>query len=246
MADNFQTEIAVESRLGHSASSLTNASDALLATAARNGDHLAYVELCRRHRKMVFRRVLRIAHNIDDAEDILQDSWMSAFTHIRTFDGRSQFSTWVTRIAINSALMMIRKRRTKKECSLDDLVEPGSCRVKELSEPSRNPEERCLETERRRLVRQAIKGFPAELRTAIEIRQSQIGPMSELAMLAGVSVQAMKSRLMRARLRLREPLSKSLKGRSTADVSTRGNEGGGSPETIATQGLLQGRCNCAR
>jgi RNA polymerase sigma-70 factor (ECF subfamily) len=175
---------------------------------------------------MVFRRVLRIAHNIDDAEDILQDSWMSAFTHIRTFDGRSQFSTWVTRIAINSALMMIRKRRTKKECSLDDLVEPSSCRVKELSEPSRNPEERCLETERRRLVRQAIKGFPAELRTAIEIRQSQIGPMSELAMLAGVSVQAMKSRLMRARLRLREPLSKSLKGRSTADVSTRGNEGG--------------------
>ena len=214
--------------MGHSASSWTNTSDALLATAARNGDHLAYVGLCRRHRKMVFRTVLRIAHNIDDAEDILQDSWMRGFAHIGTFNGRSQFSTWVTRIASNSALMMIGRRRTKKECSLDDLVDPDSCRVKLLSEPSRNPEERCLETERIRLVRQAIKRLPAKLRTAIEIRQSQEGSISELAMLAGVSVQTMKSRLMRARLRLREPLSKALKGRSTADVSTRGNEGGSS------------------
>jgi RNA polymerase sigma factor (sigma-70 family) len=221
-------EIVAESRLGHSASSWTNTSDALLATAARNGDHLAYVGLCRRHRKMVFRTVLRIAHNIDDAEDILQDSWMRGFAHIGTFNGRSQFSTWVTRIASNSALMMIGRRRTKKECSLDDLVDPDSCRVKLLSEPSRNPEERCLETERIRLVRQAIKRLPAKLRTAIEIRQSQEGSISELAMLAGVSVQTMKSRLMRARLRLREPLSKALKGRSTADVSTRGNEGGSS------------------
>jgi RNA polymerase sigma-70 factor (ECF subfamily) len=177
---------------------------------------------------MVFRTVLRIAHNIDDAEDILQDSWMRGFAHIGTFNGRSQFSTWVTRIASNSALMMIGRRRTKKECSLDDLVDPDSCRVKLLSEPSRNPEERCLETERIRLVRQAIKRLPAKLRTAIEIRQSQEGSISELAMLAGVSVQTMKSRLMRARLRLREPLSKALKGRSTADVSTRGNEGGSS------------------
>lgn len=224
MADYLQTGIAVESGLGRSASSLTNTSDALLATAARNGDHLAYVELCRRHREMVFRTVLRITRNIDDAEDILQDSWMRAFTHIGTFDGRSEFSTWVTRIAINSALTMLRRRRTKKECSLDDPVDSENCKVKEMSEPSRNPEERCLETERIRLVRQAIKRLPSKLRTAIEIRQAQDGSVSDLAMLAGVSLPTMKSRLVRARLRLREPLSKALKIRSVPKVLPRANE----------------------
>jgi RNA polymerase sigma factor (sigma-70 family) len=224
MADYLQTGIAVESGLRRSASSLTNTSDALLATAARDGDHLAYVELCRRHREMVFRTVLRITRNIDDAEDILQDSWMRAFAHIGTFDGRSEFSTWVTRIAINSALTMLRRRRTKKECSLDDPVDSDNCKVKEMSEPSRNPEERCLETERIRLVRQAIKRLPSKLRTAIEIRQAQDGSVSDLAMLAGVSLPTMKSRLVRARLRLREPLSKALKIRSVPKVLPRANE----------------------
>jgi RNA polymerase sigma-70 factor, ECF subfamily len=235
MADSFQTEIAAERRLEQSASSVTTTSDALLTMAARNGDHLAYVELCRRHREMVFRTVLRITRNMDDAEDILQDAWMRAFAHIGTFDGRSEFSTWVTRIAINSALTMIRRRRTKKEYSLDDPSDPGNCRVKELSEPSRNPEERCLETERIRLVRQAIKRLPAKLRTAIEIRQSQDGSMSELAMLAGVSVPTMKSRLVRARLRLREPLSKVLKGRSASEVSQRATEGGSARRRLRRQ-----------
>ena len=138
MADSFQTEIAVERRLERSIFSLMTTSDALLATEARNGDDLAYAELCRRHREMVFRTVLRITRNMDDAEDIVQDSWMRGFTHIGTFDGRSEFSTWVTRIAINSALTMIRRRRTKKEYSLDDPSDPGNCRVKETSEPSRN------------------------------------------------------------------------------------------------------------
>jgi RNA polymerase sigma factor (sigma-70 family) len=160
---------------------------------------------------------------MDDAEDILQDSWMRAFAHIRTFDGRSEFSTWVTRIAINSALTMIRRRRTKKECSLDDPVDPYNCRVKEMSEPSRNPEERCLEAERIRLVRQAIKRLPSKLRTAIESRQAQDGSVSDLAMLAGVSLPTMKSRLARARLKLREPLSKVLTIRTVPRVFPRTN-----------------------
>jgi RNA polymerase sigma factor (sigma-70 family) len=226
MADSLQTEIAVEGRLGQSAAPpLTITSDALLVTRAQNGEQLAYVELCRRHREMVFRTALRITQNMDDAEDVLQDSWMRALAHIGTFDGRSAFSTWVTRIAINSALTMMRRRRTRRELSLDDPVDPDNRRVIEMLEPSRNPEKRCLETERVRLVRQAIKRLPSKLRTAIELRQSQDGSMSELAMLAGVSVPTMKSRLVRARLRLREPLSKVLKGRSTSEVSQRAKEG---------------------
>jgi RNA polymerase sigma factor (sigma-70 family) len=225
MADSLQTEIAVEGRLGQSsAPPLAITSDALLVTLAQNGEQLAYVELCRRHREMVFRTVLRITQNADDAEDILQDSWMRAFTHIGTFDGRSAFSTWVTRIAINSALTVIRRRRTQRELSLDDPLAPDNRRVIEMLEPSRNPEERCLEKERLQLVQQAIKRLPSKLRTAIEIRQSQDGSMSELAMLAGVSVPTMKSRLVRARFRLREPLSKVLKVRSVLKVLPRANE----------------------
>jgi RNA polymerase sigma-70 factor (ECF subfamily) len=216
MVDSLQTEIAAANLVGQSASPLTATSDSLLVALARNGEHLAYIELCRRNREMVFRTVLRITQNMDDAEDVLQDSWMKAFTHIGNFDGRSAFSTWVTRIAINSALGMIRTRRRRKEFSLDD---PNCRRVTEMVEPSRDPEERCLETERIKLVRQAIKRLPSTLRTAIEIRQSQDGSVSELAMLAGVSLPTMKSRLVRARLRLREPLAQVLNGRPASDIS---------------------------
>jgi RNA polymerase sigma factor (sigma-70 family) len=224
MADNLQTEIAMEGRLGQSVYPMTATSDALLVTWAQNGEYLAYVELCRRHREMVFRTVLRITRNPDDVEDVLQDSWMRTFVHIGSFDQRSAFSTWVTRIAINSALTTMRRRRTRRELSLDDLIDSGNHRVIEILEPSRNPEERCLETERMRLVRQAIKRLPPKLRTAIELRQSHDGSVNELAMLAGVSLSTMKSRLVRARLRLREPLSKVLKGRSASDASQQTNE----------------------
>jgi RNA polymerase sigma-70 factor (ECF subfamily) len=226
MAETLQTEFGVESRWGQSGQPFTTTSDVLLVTWAQHGEYLAYVELCRRHRDMVFRTALRITRNTDDAEDALQDSWMKAFAHIGTFDQRSSFSTWVTRIAINSALTTMRRRRKLREFSLDDTIDPGNRRVMEMSEPSRNPEERCLETERMRLVRQAIKRLPPKLRTAIEIRQSHDGSVNELAMLAGVSLPTMKSRLVRARRRLREPLSKVLKGSPTSDVSQRGNEGG--------------------
>lgn len=223
MAENLQTEIALEGRLEQSVHPMTTTSDALLVTWAQNGEYLAYVELCRRHREMVFRTVLRITQKPDDTEDVLQESWMRAFAHIRTFDQRSAFSTWVTRIAINSALTTMRRRRTRRELSLDDPIDSGDHRAIEILEPSRNPEERCLETERMRLVRQAIKRLPPELRTAIELRQSYDGSVNELAVLAGVSLPTMKSRLVRARRRLREPLSKVVKGRSAPDASQQTN-----------------------
>jgi RNA polymerase sigma factor (sigma-70 family) len=189
----------------------TTASDAQLVAAAQHDEPAAYAELCRRHRKKVFRTVLKIIGNVDDAEDVLQDAWISALIHIRSFDGRSAFSTWLTSIAINFALAMLRKRRRHKEFSLDDPVDPDNTCLMQIREPSSNPEERCIETERQRLVRQAIRRLPSKLRAAIEISCSQGGSINELAMIAGVSVPAMKSRLMRARLRLREPLRKTLK-----------------------------------
>ena len=194
-----------------SASQIPAASDAQLVALAQHGEPAAYAELCRRHRKMIFRTVLKIIGNVDDAEDVLQDAWLSAFVHIRSFDGKSAFSTWMTRIAINFSLAMLRKRRRQKEFSLDSPVDPDSYPLMQIIELSSNPEEWCIETERQRLVRQAIRRLPSKLRAAIEIRGSQGGSINELAMVAGVSIAAMKSRLMRARLRLREPLKKALK-----------------------------------
>jgi len=200
------------------------ASEAQLVATAQHGEPAAYAELCRRHRVMVFRTVLKIIGNVDDAEDVLQDAWMRAFIHIRSFDGRASFSTWMTRIAINSALSVLRKRRKQREFSLDDSADPDNPRLMQLRELSSNPEERCIETERQRLVRQAIRRLPAKLRAAIEIRESQVGSMHELAMVAGVSVPTLKSRLVRARLRLREPLRRALKEHAKG-VSPRGRKG---------------------
>jgi RNA polymerase sigma factor (sigma-70 family) len=201
-----------------SISLLTAANESLLVAATQRGDHLAYAELCRRHHEMVFRIVLRITGNTADAEDVLQDSWMKAFIHINTFDGRSTFSTWLTRIAINSALAILRKRK-KQEFSLDNSDESDNHRPMELVELSRNPEECCLEAERKTLIRKAIRRLPSKLRMALEMRESQEGSVQEIAMMAGVPVATMKSRLLRARRRLHEPLRRALQGGTAIKVA---------------------------
>jgi hypothetical protein len=130
----------------------------------------------------------------------------------------------MTRIAINSALAVLRKRRKQKEFSLDDSVDHDNPRLMQMRDLSPNPEERCMEAERQRLVRQAIRRLPSKLRAAIEIRESQDGTMHELAIVAGVSVPTMKSRLQRARRKLREPLRRAL-NEHTEGASPGGRKG---------------------
>jgi RNA polymerase sigma-70 factor, ECF subfamily len=180
--------------------------DNSLVAAAQSGVHQAYVELCRRHREMVFRTVHRITKNLEDTEDVLQESWMRGFMHIRRFDGRSAFSTWLTRIAINAALMMLRKRRSAHEYSLDEQMELNHPRFPETKETAQNPEERILAREEQILVRRAIRRLPPRLRVVLELRQSREGSIEDIASLAGISVAATKSRLLRAKLALRRPL----------------------------------------
>jgi RNA polymerase sigma-70 factor (ECF subfamily) len=185
---------------------LRMACDNALVAAAQSGLHHAYVELCMRHREMVLRTVQRITRNKEDAEDVLQESWMRGFINIRRFDGRSAFSTWLTRIAINAALMLLRKRRGILEYSLDDELEPHFPRVRETVEPGHNPEQRCIARQEQMLVRKAIGRLPSRLRAVVELRQSQDGSIEEIAAAAGISVAATKSRLLRAKLALRRPL----------------------------------------
>ena len=186
------------------------ASDESLVVAAQNGEHWAYVELCRRYRKLMFGIVQRITRNSHDTEDILQDAWMRGFVHIRTFNGRAAFPTWLSRIAINSALMMIRKSHWRMEASLDDYGDLDVSVRLEIAEPLYGPEETLLRKERQLLVRKAIKSLPPRLRRVVELRQYIDASLKEMAAITGISVPAIKSRLVRAKRALRKHLEQDI------------------------------------
>jgi len=178
-------------------------SEEVLVASAKNGAHPAFVELCRRHRPMVFRVVHRLTRNREDAEDALQDSFIRAFTHLGTFDGRSAFSTWVTRIAINSALMNLRKKRNRQDISLESDLSSHL----QIPHSALDPESSFLERERKHNVRKALRRLPPVLRSVAEIRYSREVTIDEIAQLLGISVSAAKSRLLRARKFLHRALS---------------------------------------
>src|SRR5271163_3930357 len=120
---------------------LNDLSDELLVSAAQAGDAFAFVELMDRHANKLLLRIYRIIRNWQDAEDILQESLMKAFVHLAAFEGRSSFSSWITRIAINSALMLLRKRRTV-EISIDaPRVQGDTWSGYEIADIRRTPEE---------------------------------------------------------------------------------------------------------
>jgi RNA polymerase sigma factor (sigma-70 family) len=187
---------------------MKSASESSLVPAAQSGGHGAYGELWGRHREMIFRIVQRIVKNREDAEDVLQDTWIKAFLNISAFDGRSAFSTWVTRIAINSALMKLRKRRWHMETSLDDHGDADPCRFPEIAELSPDPEEDCIRRERQFRARRAVQRLSPNLRKVIELRLSMDGSIEEIASITGISAAATKSRLLRARLALRKRLER--------------------------------------
>jgi RNA polymerase sigma factor (sigma-70 family) len=180
-----------------------------MVAAEREGS-TAFAGLSARRQELIGRTVLRITKNREDAEDAMQDAWMRAFIRIDTFQGRAAFSTWFTRIAINCALMILRKRRGRIEVSLTDDPSDETCEIPVIVEPSHGPEEQCLRREKVALVRQAVKRLPASLGAAIDFQYAHEMSIQDLATTMGISVAAAKSRLIRARLKLREPLSSDL------------------------------------
>src|ERR1700678_4688641 len=115
---------------------MAEACEMYLVAAAKDGDHRAYAELCRRHSPQIFRKVLRITGNTADAEDTLQEALLKAYIHIRGFEGRSAFSSWLTRIAINSALMLLRKKRSQPVCSFESGPDADDFKLPEPMETS--------------------------------------------------------------------------------------------------------------
>lgn len=182
-------------------------SDALLVSTAKSGSGDAFVELSKRHYKRVFYETYRITRNREDAEDALQDSLLRAFSHLNNFQERSSFSTWLTRIAINSALMILRKRRNCFELSLDGIGDPGDNFERwETESHAEDPESGYLRREREALLKDAIVRLSPRCREVVELWQASEYSAREIAQVLGISVPAVKSRLSRARLTLRAKL----------------------------------------
>jgi RNA polymerase sigma factor (sigma-70 family) len=181
------------------------ASEARLLSAARQGQQAAFGELCERHAKRIYHTALRVTRNHEDAEDALQDSFLSAFVHLRKFDARSSFSTWLTRIAINAALMKLRRNRGSREIPMDELAGTQDASLRfELADWHPDPEENYARQERQRVVVGAVSGLRPSLRNVIEIRELHESSMRETAERLGISVAAAKGRLFHAKAALRK------------------------------------------
>ena len=175
-----------------------SAPDDVLVAAAKLGDGPALTELWKRHARSAFRAAYRITKNRADAEDSMQDAWMKAYLHLRRFDGRAKFSTWLIRIVINSALMMLRKKRHHPETPLE-IEEDGIWRFSEMPDRSMDAETRLIALESANRLRREFSRLKPDLKKVVEIQQSKDASLKEIANLAGITVSATKSRLMRAR-----------------------------------------------
>jgi RNA polymerase sigma factor (sigma-70 family) len=195
----------MESRNGEVPSPLqvvTSINEASLLATAKSGEAAALDTLYRAHAERLFRTVHRITRNREDAEDAVQDSLLRAFIHLKSFDGRSTFSTWLTRIAINSALMILRKRRASAEFYRDGRSTTEV--LLEVSEPSPDPERQYAERERESFLRDAIAGLSPRTRRALEFHAFRDYSLQETAAQIGISLSATKGRFFHAKAALRK------------------------------------------
>jgi RNA polymerase sigma factor (sigma-70 family) len=186
--------------------------DESLVKAAKSGHSLAFDALTERYRKQLFRTALRITRSCEDAEDAVQDALLSAFLHVREFDGRSSFGTWLTRIAINSALMHLRKKRSSGEIVTDynDDVAADGVRLG-MTERRPNPEKQYAQSEEESMLKKAIEGLRPALRAVVQIQVLQESSMRETAEAIGISMSATKGRLFHAKKALRRAVVRKLK-----------------------------------
>jgi RNA polymerase sigma-70 factor, ECF subfamily len=180
-----------------------------LVASAKAGDVTAFEELVRRYDRNVFRIAQHITQNREDAEDVVQDAFIKAYTNLKQFQGQSKFYTWLVRIAVNEALMKLRRRRPERTVSLDEEIKTEDDSVpREVADWSPNPEQQYKQAELREILDKTINGLPASFRTVFVLRDVEGLSTEETADALELSVPAVKSRLLRARLQLRERLNK--------------------------------------
>ena len=195
-----------------------------LVKAAKAGNIEAFEQLIRRYDRNVFRIAQHITQNREDAEDVVQDAFLKAYTNLPGFQEQSRFYTWLVRIAVNEALMKLRRRRTGKIVSLDEDVQTEEDSVpREVADWSPNPEQLYNQAELKDILEKTIQGLPAGFRTVFVLRDVEGLSTEETAEALSLSIPAVKSRLLRARLQLRNRLTKFFRQRQ------QGSDGNGKP-----------------
>ena len=187
----------------------SRASDDELLVAARSSDGRAFAELCRRHARSIQKKVFGMLRNREDAEDVLQDAICSAFVHLQCFRGTCAFSTWLTQIAINAALMLMRKRSSRSETSYDQRSDPDQeWPIWEFADRSPNPEQIYAKRQAIERMAVAVNRLSPRYRDLVQQFHGAEQSLQETAEKLGIKVGAAKSRLMRARLKIRSRLEK--------------------------------------
>jgi RNA polymerase sigma-70 factor (ECF subfamily) len=188
--------------------------DIALVDRVRGGDVSAYDTLVRKYERQIFRISQHITQNREDAEDVAQDAFLKAYQKIDQFQGNSKFYTWLVRIAVNESLMRLRKRRTGKMVSIDDNIETDEGSVpRDLADWAPDPEQNYGQSELAEILRKTIQGLPPGFRIVFVLRDVEGLSTEETAESLGLSIPAVKSRLLRARLQLRERLSRYFHGK---------------------------------
>ncbi len=204
---------AIESKVGE-----PTGDESVLVDAARKGDIAAFEELVRRYDRNVFRIAQHITQNREDAEDVVQDAFLKAYQNLGQFQGQSKFYTWLVRIAVNEALMRLRRRRPERMVSLDEDVKTEEDSMpREIADWTPNPEQQYNQAELKDILTRTIQGLPASFRTVFVLRDVEGLSTEETADALGLSIPAVKSRLLRARLQLRERLNKYFKKKRDGD-----------------------------
>ena len=186
--------------------------EADLVTRAKAGDAGAFSDLVRQYDRRVYRMAKQITQNDEDTEDVLQETFLKAYTHLDAFQGNSKFYTWLVRIAVNEALMKLRKRRSDRTTPLDEPIDTGEDEVvREIAVWDENPEQQYTREELGSILDEAVQSLPELYRTVFILRDIEEMSIEETADTLGISISAVKSRLLRARLQLREKLTRQFK-----------------------------------
>jgi len=204
---------AIQTKLGEPISD-----EMALVQSAKKGDVQAFEELVRRYDRNVFRIAQHITHNREDAEDVVQDAFLKAYSNLDQFQGQSKFYTWLVRIAVNEALMKLRRIKPGRTVSLDEDVKTDEDSLpREVADWSPNPEQQYNQAELRDILTRTIQGLPMSFRTVFVLRDVEGLSTEETAEALDLSIPAVKSRLLRARLQLRERLNRYFQKRDTGD-----------------------------
>ena len=212
--------------------------DTALVAAAKNGSRKAFEMLVKRHQQRIFFVARRITRRREDAEDVVQQSLQKAFTHLGKFEGRSAFSTWLTRIAVTEALMFLRRGRSLREVFIDDLNRnEETTATLEVPDSSPDPEAIYSQREQVEMLSSAMHELSPGLRKAIQLHELDERSSEETAQIMGISVGALKGRMFHGRRKLRDRLQRFVE---PAWRSKRKN----SRSVGCTRHISQGQVNC--